>query len=58
MDNDQLARIIFSFGILKHNYIGPFAADMITEIRPPDSFFLCNTKNGKRPGSHWVMLVK
>ena len=58
MDDDQLARKISSIGILKHNYIGSFPADMIPEILPADSFFLCNTKSSKLPGSHCVMAAK
>ena len=57
MDNDQLARIISSIGILKQ-YIGSFRADMIPEILPADTFFTCNTESSKRPGSHWVMVAK
>ena len=58
MDNDQLARKISSIGILKHKYIGSFPGDMIPEILPADSFFICNTESSKRPGSHWVMVAK
>ena len=58
MDNDQLAGIISGIRILKHKYIGSFPADMIPEVLPPDSFFICNTESSKRPGSHWVMVSK
>ena len=58
MDNDQLACKISIIGILKHRYIGSFPADMIPDIIPADSFFICNTESSKRPGSHWAMLSK
>ena len=57
MDNDQLAKVICSIGIMKHKYIGSFCAYLIPEILPPDSF-ICNTESSKRPGSHWVMVAK
>ena len=58
MDNEQLARIISSIGILKHKYIGSLPADMIPETLPAETFFICNTESSKRPGSHWVMVAK
>ena len=58
MDNDQLARTISSIGTLKHKYIGSFLADIIPKNLRPDSFFISNTENRKRPGSHWVMAAK
>jgi len=58
MDNDQLARIIYSIAILKHKYIGSFPADMIPETLPEETFFTCNTESSKRPGSHWVIVAK
>ena len=58
MDNEQLARIISSIGILKHKYTGSLPADMIPETLPAESFFICNTESSKKPGSHWVMVAK
>ena len=58
MDNDQLAQIISGIGVLKQNMIGSFAAEMIPEFLPADSFFICNNESSKRPGSPWVMVAK
>ena len=57
MDNDHLSRIISRFGILKYKYLGSFPADMIPEIIPHNTFFICNTDTSKRPGVHWVMVA-
>ena len=58
MDNEQLAGINFSIGVLRHKYIGSFPADMIPETLPAESFFICNTESSTRHGSHWVMVAK
>ena len=44
MDNDQLAKIISTIGIVKLKYIGSFPADMIPEIFPPDLFLYATPK--------------
>ena len=57
MDNKSLTQIINNISILKHKYLGAYAANQVPFF-VQNSFAIINTDPSYLEGSHWILLAK
>ena len=56
MNEDELNDLIQRCKLLKHKFLGAFAANCFPKILQPNSFLLVNASTSNNAGTHWLLL--
>ena len=56
MNEDELNDLIQRCKLLKHKFLGVFAANNFPKILQPNSFIIVNASTSDNAGTHWLLL--
>ena len=56
MNEDEVNDLIQRCKLLKHKFLGVFAANNFPKILQPNSFIIVNASTSDNAGTHWLLL--
>ena len=56
MNEDEVNDLIQRCKLLKHKFLGVFAANNFPKILQPNSFIVVNASTSDNAGTHWLLL--